>query len=94
MSKAVGTVSDDEVAVESLDQEDDEDGVSTAPTTQAAETQAIIKNNKYELFELLLSFIDTEEELNPVLCGYFCKTFAQLISNKTKEVYSYVYSHP
>jgi hypothetical protein len=33
------------------------------------------KYNKFELFEKLLSFIDTDEELNPVLSGYFCKLF-------------------
>ena len=33
------------------------------------------KTNKYELFEKLVSFIDTDEELNPVLSGYFCKLF-------------------
>jgi hypothetical protein len=33
------------------------------------------KDNKFELFENLLSFIDTDEELNPVLSGYFCKLF-------------------
>ena len=50
-------------------------------------------SNKYELFERLLSFIDTPDEINAVLCGYFCKVFAQLLTNKAKEVYSYVYSH-
>lgn len=38
--------------------------------------------------------MDTQEELNPVLCGYFCKVFGQLVSNKPKEVYTYVYTHP
>jgi len=33
------------------------------------------KYNKVELFEKLLAFIDTDEELNPVLAGYFCKLF-------------------
>lgn len=56
-----------------------------------------MKNNKYELFERLLSFLETPEgsteELNPVLSGYFSKVFAQLVSTKAKEVYSYVYTH-
>lgn len=43
--------------------------------------------NKFELFERLLGFLDTDEELNPVLCGYFCKVFSVLVSNKPKEVY-------
>lgn len=66
----------------------DED--STAPTTNEIPR----KSNKYELFEKLLSFLDTTEELNPVLCGYFCKVFSVLVGNKSKEVYAYVYTHP
>lgn len=50
--------------------------------------------NKYELFEKLLSFIDTDEELNPVLSGYFCKLFQVLVGNKPREVFSYIYQHP
>ena len=53
-----------------------------------------VKANKNELFERYLSFLDTEEELNPVLCGYFSKVFTVLVSSKTKHVFSYVYSHP
>lgn len=29
-----------------------------------------------------------------MLCGYFCKVFAQLVSNKGKEVFTYAYTHP
>ena len=51
--------------------------------------------NPYELFERLLSFLDSEEEeLNPVLCGYFCKLFKVLIENKAREVYNYMYNNP
>jgi hypothetical protein len=46
--------------------------MSTAPTMQEAEKKA---HNKFELFEKFLSFIDTDEEINPVLAGYFCKLF-------------------
>jgi hypothetical protein len=38
--------------------------------------------------------LDSEEELNSVLAGYFCKVFLVLVSNKAKEVYSYIYKHP
>ncbi len=48
------------------------DDQSTAPSTQVA-TES--NSNKYELLEHFLSFIETEEELNPVLCGYFAKLF-------------------
>ena len=46
--------------------------VSTAPTKEDLKSR---KQNKFYLFEKLLSFLDTEEELNPVLAGYFCKLF-------------------
>lgn len=41
-----------------------------------------------------MSFIDTDEELNPVLSGYFCKLFQVLVGNKPKEVFTYVYNNP
>jgi hypothetical protein len=50
--------------------------------------------NKYFLFERLLSFLETDEELNSVLAGYFSKLFLTLIQSKQKDVLSYVYSHP
>jgi hypothetical protein len=37
--------------------------------------------------------LETEEELNAVLSGYFSKVFTVLVSSKTKEVFSYVYTH-
>jgi len=65
--------------------------MSTAPTMKE-ELQR--KNNKFELFEKLLSFIDTDEEINPVLSGYFCKLFQVLVGNKPREVLNYIYHHP
>lgn len=65
--------------------------MSTAPTMKE-ELQR--KNNKFELFEKLLSFIDTDEEINPVLSGYFCKLFQVLVGNKPREVLNYIYNHP
>jgi len=64
---------------------------STAPTMKDLYEK---RQNKYYLFEKLLSFIDTESELNEVLCGYFCKLFSVLVSNKPKDVFSYIYNHP
>ena len=65
--------------------------LSTAPTTQDAKDR---KYNKYELFEKMLSFLNTDQELNNVLCGYFCKLFQVLVGNKPKEVFSYIYNNP
>jgi hypothetical protein len=53
-----------------------------------------VNANKNELFERYMSFLDTEEELNPVLCGYFSKVFTVLVGSKTKHVFSYIYSNP
>lgn len=74
-----------------LDSDDDED-LSTQPTT-IPEVRITVKANKHELFERYLSFLETEEELNPVLCGYFSKVFTVLVGAKTKQVFSYVYTH-
>lgn len=46
--------------------------MSTAPTWQEP---SLVPSNPFELFEKFLSFVDTDEDLNPVLCGYFCKLF-------------------
>jgi SIT4 phosphatase-associated protein len=69
----------------------DEQTVSTEVTQKDSKQK---KPNKFELFEKLLSFLDTEDELNPVLCGYFCKLFQVLVGNKAKEVFNYIYNHP
>ena len=52
--------------------EADQSLTSTAPSQVDPKAK---RNNKYELFEKLVDFIDTDEELNPVLAGYFCKLF-------------------
>jgi hypothetical protein len=51
--------------------------VSTAPTQANNQNLTSGKGqaNQYELFEKFLSFVDTTDELNPVLSGYFCKLF-------------------
>ena len=38
--------------------------------------------------------METPEEVNAVLAGYFSKLVLVLVSNKAQEVYRYVYSHP
>ncbi|CDW85807.1 UNKNOWN [Stylonychia lemnae] len=71
--------------------EDEETSLSTAPTKQDIQQAP---PNEFELFEKLLSFLDTDEQLNPVLAGYFCKLFQVLVGNKPKDVFNYVYTHP
>lgn len=45
--------------------------------------------NKYELFEMFLSFLNTAngEELNSVLCGYWCNLFRVLVGSYPREVF-------
>ena len=65
-----------------LDSDDDID-FSTQPTT-IPEVTVRVKANKFELFERYLAFLETDEELNAVLCGYFSKVFTLLVGSKTK----------
>jgi hypothetical protein len=47
------------------------------------EEEDIEEGNKFVLLERLFKFLKTdEEELNPVLSGYFCKLVSLLISRK------------
>mmetsp|Transcript_34172 Transcript_34172/g.25241 ORF Transcript_34172/g.25241 Transcript_34172/m.25241 type:complete len:109 (+) Transcript_34172:878-1204(+) len=62
--------------------------------TDSTAGTSIDLSNKYALFEKLLSFLDTQEELNPVLCGYFSKLLHVLVGNKPKEVFEYIANHP
>jgi hypothetical protein len=44
------------------------------------------------LLDRLFSFIDIEEELNPVLSGYFSKLVSLLISRKQKMLIPYIFA--
>jgi len=51
-----------------------------APETEDDEEE---EENKFVLLERLFKFIQTDDEqLNPVLAGYFCKLVSLLISRK------------
>lgn len=62
------------LATEALDDEDEEEG------------------NKFILLERLFKFIHTDEELNPVLSGYFCKLVSLLISRKQKLLFPFIFA--
>ena len=47
-------------------------GANSNDSTQPTEVD-VQKDNKYELLDRLFTFIDTPDELNPVLAGYFSK---------------------
>ena len=49
--------------------------------------------NRFVLLDRLFLFIeDTDEDLNPVLAGYFCKLVSLLISRKQKSLVPYIFS--
>lgn len=52
------------------------------------------EGNKYLLLERLFKFIKTEgdEDLNPVLSGYFCKLVSLLISRKQKQLFPFIFA--
>jgi hypothetical protein len=50
-----------------------------------------INKNKIELLEHLLSFIETDDELNYVLVGYFSKFFNLLINKFPNKILAYLY---
>lgn len=65
---------------------------STLQTEVQEEEEDEEEGNKYVLLERLFKFIQTEEELNPVLSGYFCKLVSLLISRKQKQLFPFIYS--
>lgn len=64
----------------------------TEPESEDQEVKPL-PPNKYELLEYLLSFLKTDQELNPVLCGYFAKLINVFISSKHEEFFHYIYTH-
>lgn len=52
------------------------------------------EQSKCYLFERLLSFLDNEGPLNPVLAGYFSKLMLILIQNKPTDVSRYINQNP
>ena len=52
------------------------------------------EGNKYLLLERLFKFIQQadEEDLNPVLSGYYCKLVSLLISRKQKQLFPFIFA--
>lgn len=47
----------------------------------------------YPLLERLLSFLSPNTELNPVLLGYFCRTFSSLVDSHKETLWRYLAAH-
>ena len=65
---------------------------STLQTEVQEEEEDEEEGNKFILLERLFKFIQTDEELNPVLAGYFCKLVSLLISRKQKQLFPFIFA--
>lgn len=72
----------------------DEKTMASTTTTLATEAEEDEDaDNKYVLLDRLFRFIAeaSDEDLNPVLSGYFCKLVSLLISRKQKQLVPYIF---
>lgn len=74
----------------------DEKTMASTTTTLATEVDVEEDedaDNKYVLLDRLFKFIagSNDEDLNPVLSGYFCKLVSLLISRKQKQLVPYIF---
>jgi hypothetical protein len=78
-------------------QDDASTHVSEAASEATQQTEAPkepLSTNKYELFDYLNRFIDTDIQLNDVLSGYYARLCNILIQKKSDEVVKYFYTNP
>jgi hypothetical protein len=64
----------------------------TTLNTENEDKEEEEEENKFQLLDRLFEFLRQEEELNPVLSGYFCKLVSLLISRKQKQLIPYIFS--
>jgi len=57
------------------------------------EQKAPLSDNKYDLIEYLCRFIDTDEELNDVLAGYFSRLCNILLQKKSLDMAKFFFTH-
>lgn len=60
------------------------DESSLSEVTTQVETNDVKKAPKRMIIDILFDFVKTDIELNPVLCGYFCKLVNSLINSNRK----------
>jgi hypothetical protein len=63
----------------------------TTTTTKGAQKKPL-NTNKYDLLDYLTRFIDTDNELNDVLAGYFARLCNILIQKKSDEIVKYFFT--
>jgi len=64
---------------------------SISDTTTQVETNDGVKIPKRKMIDVLFDFVRTDTELNPVLCGYFCKLINSLINSQRKNFNLFVF---
>lgn len=66
----------------------------SSPTNTVSTESATQIENKYELLDEAFRFLQTEEELNPLLCGYFNKLVTGLLKYKRVQTSNYIFDTP
>ena len=61
---------------------------------EKTEFDELLANSKYPLLEYFFTFINTDEELDHVLCGYFFQIFNNLFVNKTVQIVKFLFERP
>jgi len=67
-----------------------EESLSEA-TTQVETVEPPFEMKKH-IIDIFFDFIRTEEELNPVLCGYFCKIVGSMLTSFRKKFNRYAFN--
>ncbi len=76
------------------DEELEEEKMTMMTGSTYADTNEQEMEKRQELLDFLFSFLeDVGKELNPVLCGYFCKMVNCLLTKRTKQTITYLYTH-
>lgn len=97
MKEVLTNVEDDDIIVRVSDEDLEEEKMTmiTGSTYADSQDQAVEMERRQELLDFLFSFIqDGEKELNPVLCGYFCKMVNCLLTKRAKQTLTYLFTHP
>jgi hypothetical protein len=73
---------------DSSDQIDHFEELDDCPTQNSLQNHNSKKENNPELLDYFFSFLDNNEELNCVLCGYFVKIFNRIYLSRNDQVLS------
>jgi hypothetical protein len=84
-------LSNDNGIIQSINQEDNFDKAETISIDANIDNIIEIENeNRIEMLDYLLKFLDTDKELNYVLVSYFAKFFSLLLNKRLDKVNYYI----